>query len=218
MATVSLITYRVKPGRMDDFMERTREAKRVVEGLATNLHSIRAFHSTVSGPNSGNVHVEFTYGNVADWGETFVREADDPGYNAMVARAMGPDAAAELVGRGIQTEIGPTAGSTTGSAMQAAIGKPKPGRMDEYLEHIGDINQLLTAHGASRVRHLLMSVAGTFTGNVVVLSEYPDMAALGQAWVDRSNDPAWGELVGTILGADGPMSLVSQSIVNELPL
>lgn len=218
MGIASLVTYRVKPGRMDDFLANIGEAKQVVEGLAENLQSIRAFRAAVAGPDTGRVHIEFTYGDMSDWGETYMREESDPDFNAMVARGMGPDSPAELVGRGIQTEITPSAGTETGAAMLAAIGRVKPGRMQEYLGHIEDLNQLALAHGAGRVRHLMMSVAGPFTGHVVALSEYPDMAALGAAWISRNNDPAWGRAVDSVLGADGPVTLEGQAILLEIPL
>ncbi|MEZ4569769.1 MAG: hypothetical protein R2849_05460 [Thermomicrobiales bacterium] len=218
MSVSSLVTYQVKPGRMDDFLASIREAKEVIEGLAVNLQSIHAFRAAVAGANTGRVHVEFVYGDMSDWGETYVREMNDPDFNAMLSRATGPNSPAELIGRGLQAEIGPSAGSGTGSVIHAAVGTAKPGRMNDYLSLIDDINGKVLEHGAERVRHLMMTAAGPLTGYIVALTEYRDMAALGEVWVSETNDPTYGPLIESIIGPDGPIVPQSQAILTRLPL
>lgn len=218
MGAISVVTYQVKPGRMDDFLSNGREAKSVIEGLAVNLQSIRAFRSSISGPNTGNVAVVFEYGDVSDWGNTIVREADDPTFNELVKKGMGPDSPATIIARGLHTEIAPSAGNGTGSVVQISLGRIKPGRLDDFVSIVKEGSQMVIASGAERTRHFMVTVGGPNTGRVYIATEYRDMAAFGEAWQKHNSDPEWRKVVDATIGPDGPATLESQSLFTEIQL
>lgn len=204
MAVLSIVTYEIKPGRFGQWCDMLTESKKVIEGLAVNLSSIRAFRWAIGGPMTGLVGVVFEYGDVTDWGETVLREENDETFNQLLARGMGEDSPAKLVSRGIHTEIAHGAGNGTGSVVQIATGRIRSGKRQDFIDQVTDANDTFIASGAERVRHFSVAVGGPNTGIVYAAIEYPDMAAFGESWHKRNSDPEWTKGVQALSGPDGP--------------
>lgn len=216
MSLISVVSYEVKPGRQADFIDMFRDAKKVIEGLAVNLKSIRAYQWAVAGPFVGRVSVVFEYGDVTDWANTVLREENDEAFNELLRRGMGPDSPAKLLARGLHTEIAPGAGD--GSVKQLALGRIKSGRMNDFVEQCNQMNDAVLASGAGKVRYYMITVGGPNTGLVYAASDYRDMTAFGEAWTKRNSDPQWIEMVQAATGPDGPVTLESQLVMTEIAL
>lgn len=216
MSVISVVSYDVKPGCNAEFIDMFREAKQVIEGLAVNLKSIRAYQWSVAGPSVGRASVVFEYGDVTDWANTVVREENDAAFNELVQRGMSPDSPAKLIARGLHTEIAPGAGNGDGSVKQLSAGRVRPGRMNDFIEQSKKMNDAVLASGAERVRYYMITVGGPNTGLVYATSDYRDMAAFGEAWKKRNSDPKWTEMVQEATGPDGPVTLESQLVLSEI--
>jgi hypothetical protein len=85
MAVLSVVTFQVAPGRMEDFLAAVRTLQAIEERLAVNLTAMRLFEAEVAGDGSGQVSVVFEYADLASWGTTVDRERQDAEYLALDA-------------------------------------------------------------------------------------------------------------------------------------
>ena len=104
MAVLSVVTFHVSPGRMDDFLAAVRTLEEIEGRLAANLVSMRVFEAEVAGRGSGRVSLVFEYADLASWGATVDREREDAAYLALVGSDPEGDVAT-LVDRALYTEI-----------------------------------------------------------------------------------------------------------------
>ncbi|MFW6074795.1 MAG: NIPSNAP family protein [Chloroflexota bacterium] len=216
MTVLSTVTYEVKPGKFDQWLEMYCEAKQIIEGLAVNLTSIRAFRWAIAGPMTGRVGVVFEYGDVTDWGETIIREENDEAFNKMVERGMGADSPAKIVARGLHTEIVPGAGNGQDSVIQIATGRIRPGKRQGFLNQVEGANPKFIETGAERVRHFMVAVGGPNTGLNYAAIEYRDMAAFGESWHKRNSDPEWVKGVEQLRAPDGPYDPEGITLLTEI--
>jgi quinol monooxygenase YgiN len=68
MAVIAIFTYQVKPGRMDDFMAKLREAAAPRFASPVIPKSFRLFRNTVPGPDTGPVIMMIEYEDMAAYG------------------------------------------------------------------------------------------------------------------------------------------------------
>jgi hypothetical protein len=104
MAVLSVVTFQVAPGRMEDFRAAVRTLQSIEERLAVNLTAMRLFEAEVAGDGSGQVSVVFEYADLASWGATVDRERQDAEYQEMVASAAQGDIAT-MVDRSLYSEL-----------------------------------------------------------------------------------------------------------------
>ena len=104
MAVLSVVTFHVSPGRMDDFLALVRTLQEIENRLAANLVSMRVFEAEVAGRGSGRVSLVFEYADLASWGATVDREREDAAYLALAGSDPEGDVAT-LVDRALFTEI-----------------------------------------------------------------------------------------------------------------
>lgn len=77
MAVLSVVTVRVKPGRMADFVAGMKELKEIEDRLGSNLRSMRLFEARVGRPQVGLVSIVFEYDDLASWGAAVDAELRD---------------------------------------------------------------------------------------------------------------------------------------------
>ena len=104
MAVLSVVTFQVEPGRMDDFLAAVRTLQEIENRLAANLVSMRLFEAEVAGQGSGQVSLVFEYADLASWGATVDREREDAAYLALLASDPEGEVVT-LVDRALYTEI-----------------------------------------------------------------------------------------------------------------
>jgi phenylpyruvate tautomerase PptA (4-oxalocrotonate tautomerase family) len=104
MAVLSVVTFQVAPGRMEDFLAAVRTLQAIEERLAVNLTAMRLFEAEVAGDGSGQVSVVFEYADLASWGATVDRERQDAAYQDLVASAAQGDVAT-IVDRSLYSEL-----------------------------------------------------------------------------------------------------------------
>ena len=68
MAVIAVFRYEVKPGRMDDFMTKLKEAAHPRFESKVMPKSFRLFRSTVPGPDTGPVIMMIEYEDMAAYG------------------------------------------------------------------------------------------------------------------------------------------------------
>jgi hypothetical protein len=84
MAVLSVVTFQVTAGRMEEFLAAARKLQAIERRLAVNLVSMRLFEAEVAGQGSGHVSLVLEYGDLASWGETVDRERQDAEYLALL--------------------------------------------------------------------------------------------------------------------------------------
>jgi hypothetical protein len=105
MAVIEVITYEVKSGRSEEFIELTKEVKRVLERIDVGLVSFRLMHATIAGSTSGRFTFVAEYDGMTSWGKSMEIEENDPTLKEILRRSSGPDTVATLVNRALVSEI-----------------------------------------------------------------------------------------------------------------
>lgn len=105
MAVFEVLTYDVKPGRLEDFLADARELKHILERVDVGLTSMRVVRFMVAGPDSGRVALLFENTNLSSWGQSLDNEIQDPEDQAINARWTGPESPVTLVNRMLLREI-----------------------------------------------------------------------------------------------------------------
>jgi hypothetical protein len=105
MAVFEVLTFEIKPGRIDDFLADVRELRRILERVDVGLAGMRAVRFMVAGSESGRVALIFENTDLPSWGQSLDNEIRDPEDQALSARWQGPDSPATLVNRMLWQEI-----------------------------------------------------------------------------------------------------------------
>jgi len=105
MAVFEVLTFDVKPGRLEDFLADARELKRILERVDVGLTSMRVVRFMVAGPDSGRVALLFENTDLSAWGQSLDNEIQDPEDQAISTRWAGPDSPVTLVNRMLLREI-----------------------------------------------------------------------------------------------------------------
>ncbi len=221
MAVTSIVSYQVKSGRDEEFIARMREAKAIVARLAVGQRSMRLWRATIAGANTGLYRASFEYDDLSSWAATLEREEHDAAFSETLKRAQSADSPASFAGRSLQNDLLPVAyasnSSAKGKIMQITAGHIKPGRMEDFVSRLADVNQFVLRSGALSARHTITIVGGQMTGLVVSFGEYADMGAFAEAW-KRNDDPEWQALVKASRASDSPVTMEFQSILMEVQL
>lgn len=104
MAVLSVVTFEVAPGRMDDFLTAARKLQAIEARLAVNLTSMRLFEAEVAGEGSGQVSLVFEYADLGSWGATLDRERQDEEFLALLASDPEGEVAT-MVDRALYSEL-----------------------------------------------------------------------------------------------------------------
>jgi len=78
MPVIAIFTYEVKPGRMDDFMAKLKEAADPRFESKAMPKSFRLFRCTVPGPDTGPVIMMIEYEDMAAYGARTAFENSNP--------------------------------------------------------------------------------------------------------------------------------------------
>jgi hypothetical protein len=93
MAVIAIFTYEVKPGRMNDFMAKLKEAAAPRFEGKVMPKSFRLFRNTVPGPATGPVIMLIEYEDMAAYGARTAFENANPEWrNLFEAKPDSPEA------------------------------------------------------------------------------------------------------------------------------
>jgi len=95
--------------------------------------------------------------------------------------------------------------------------RPHPGKAQEYLALVKEVNQLGAKHGLS-LRLFLSVLAGPNVGVYSGVFEAADLATLAIGLQNFWADPAFLPLQDRLYGANGVATLLSVSQATEIPL
>jgi DNA polymerase III psi subunit len=105
MAVIEILTFEVKPGRLEDFLADVRELRQILDRIDVELTSLRVVRYMVAGLDSGQVALLVENTNLATWGQSLDNESQDAADQAISARWRSPDSPARLVNRMLWQEI-----------------------------------------------------------------------------------------------------------------
>ena len=105
MGVIEVLTYEIKPGRLDDFLADVRQLEQVLARVDVGLTSMRVLRYMVAGADSGRVALMFENTDLASWGQSLDAEIGDPEDQAISARWLSPESPVTLVHRMLLREI-----------------------------------------------------------------------------------------------------------------
>ncbi len=105
MAVIEVLTYDVKPGRLDDFLADVRRLEQILNRVDVGLTSMRVLRYMVAGAESGRVALMVENTDLASWGQSLDAELGDPDDQAIYARWQSPESPVILVHRMLLREI-----------------------------------------------------------------------------------------------------------------
>ena len=103
MAVIAVFKYHVKPGQMDDFMAKLREAASSRFASSSMPKSFRLFRSTVPGPDTGPVIMMIEYDDMAAYGARTAFENANPEWKKLFEAS--PDSPETLISVELLTEM-----------------------------------------------------------------------------------------------------------------
>jgi hypothetical protein len=103
MSVLAIFTYDVKPGRMQDFLSKLKQAANAKFNSPVIPKSVRLFRNTVPGPDTGPVLLVIEYQDMAAYGARTTFENDNPEWRALFAAH--PNSAETLVSVQLLTEM-----------------------------------------------------------------------------------------------------------------
>jgi hypothetical protein len=83
MAVIAIFKYQVKPGRMDDFLAKSKQAMDPQFVSKVMPKSIRMFRSTVPGPDTGPIILMIEYEDMAAYGARTAFENSTPAWKSL---------------------------------------------------------------------------------------------------------------------------------------
>ncbi len=103
MAVIAVFKYQVKPGRMNEFMAKLREAASPKFASNPMPKSFRLFRSTVPGPDTGPVIMMIEYDDMAAYGARTAFENANPEWKTLFEAT--PDSPETLISVELLTEM-----------------------------------------------------------------------------------------------------------------
>jgi hypothetical protein len=85
MAVIAVFTYDVKPGRLDDFLDKLRQAADPRFTSPVMPTAFRLLRNTVPGPDTGPVLLMIEYPDMAAYGARTTFENTNPAWKALFA-------------------------------------------------------------------------------------------------------------------------------------
>jgi hypothetical protein len=105
VAVIEVLTFEVKPGRLDDFLADIRQLQSVLARVDVGLTGIRVLRSMIAGAESGRVMLMVENVDLASWGKSLDNEIADPEDQAISTRWDSPDSPVTLVNRMLLRDI-----------------------------------------------------------------------------------------------------------------
>jgi NIPSNAP len=103
MSVLAIFTYEVKPGRMQDFLSKLKQAADAKFDSPVMPKSVRLFRNTVPGPDTGPLLLLIEYEDMAAYGARTTFENANPEWRALFAAH--PNSPETLVSVQLLTEL-----------------------------------------------------------------------------------------------------------------
>jgi hypothetical protein len=105
MAVLEVLTFEVKPGRLEDFLADVRQLERVLARVDVGLTGMRVLRYMIAGADSGRVALLFENTDLASWGQSLDAEIGDPEDQAISTRWQSGESPVTLVHRMLLRDI-----------------------------------------------------------------------------------------------------------------
>ena len=103
MSVLAIFTYEVKPGRMQDFLSKLKQAADAKFDSPVMPKSVRLFRNTVPGPDTGPLLLLIEYEDMAAYGARTTFENANPEWRALFAAH--PNSPETLISVQLLTEL-----------------------------------------------------------------------------------------------------------------
>jgi hypothetical protein len=215
-AVVTSFQAQIKPGGLERALDLTRRGAKSLE--RTGATSVRAFRGA-TGENYGNLLLAIEYPSMKAYGvgyDQIMKDDEVVSVLATMDAADTPYTAQRAIA--VSTEIPIGTPAKRGPVLQAILSRPNPGRVEDAIELGSKAGNLLVKSGALSSRLFQTGFAGSLSGMHVLVTEYANMAALGEAYEKLMEAKETEALLKEVNGPKSPGTIISSDIYTELPL
>ena len=212
-SVLSAVSVRVNSGQMDAYMARVEKLAGVMDRLDVGA-SIEAWQVTAAGPATGATLVVLEYPSLTAYAENATKTEGDEEFRKLMS---GLDGLRKLQSSSLYRQIGGPGREgdvPTGSILQTVAVRVEPGRLDDYVAKIGDLQKISKRLGSSGTTRVWQATAaGESTGTVVVGVIYKDLATYAEDSAKAQDDAEWQKLVS---GLSDMRTIVSMSLARNV--
>jgi hypothetical protein len=202
---------------MEDWRSLGREGAKIANRLGSTR--VRSFAPTAAGPETPMCYSSLEFNDAASWG-TFLDNANkDLEAQLFVERISGHlDSPAEMVYTALALEVPlDNAPNNTGTVSDVWVSKIRAGRVEDAIAFSKEATPIAAANGAIGIHLYWIGPAGSESGRMAWVSEYPDFAAYGRS-LDGYAKPEVRQTLERAMSPDAPMEVVQHSVSVEIPL
>lgn len=207
MGVVSLYGFRTLPGKLDQHMAASEEARQLLSELGQQAMTLQ----TIAGSEAGIISTVLNHSDSREWAKATQEVMTNPRWVEFYSR-VSAEAIAEPVENSQLVDLDPTFTPDPARPLGAAAitqWMARPGRAGDFLEQVGvATGHLARLGGTPRVFQCLM---GRFPMSVVVAITYEDLEHLGEANDKLAVDEQWAGFWATVM-ADPPAELVRSQV------
>jgi hypothetical protein len=215
MTVMSVALGQPKPGRLEDVLEMSHSAKKLIERHGGK--NIRTSTAVVSAAAFGSVVNTSEFDDLEAYGAFFDAIWADEELISLLGQIQGANSPYATFGANVITEIplGRKRGAK-GAIIAAALSAPQPGRYQAAIELSNKAYDLVEASGARNCRLFSQLASGTLPDVLISAMEYDSMRAYGKAMSGLLSDPAGQALVDQVQSSDSPIKLLTTDVYREV--
>ena len=218
MTVIYSTVSRARPGRRRDAVAAAAVGKKLVE--REGAKDCRLSAAATAGENSGTFVFTMQFDSNEDYGGFADKTAGDQELAALAERLDHEDSPVMIEANSLGAEIplDRPVKAGRGSAIQAYLSRPLPGRFEGALDLARQAFDFVEANGAVNARLFTLITAGSMTDALVASWEFESMRALGRVGDAYMSDPAGQALMQALTGPDCPITTISSGIYMEIPI
>jgi hypothetical protein len=207
---LAVTAVRVNPGQLDTYVARVSKLQGVIERVGGS-GTVRMWQATSAGEATGTVFVAVQHPSLAAYAESTAKTQADAEFQKLIA---GLDDIRTLVSSSLLQNIAGGGGDDPGEVLQTITVRVNPGRQDDYLAKIAQLQAIADRTGVtSKFRAWRATAAGPATGNIIVGSIHADLATYASNTTKMQADPEWQQVIA---GLDEMRTVVSSGLSRSL--
>jgi hypothetical protein len=217
MATVKTVyAFRVKAGRFEDWRALSHEGDKLSERHGGGAY--RYFAPAAAGPESAQLYAALDFPDAASWGRYLDDTGRDPESHLFLDRMVGrADSPVEDLSAMVMTEIPLGLEGAPGPILSVYTSTVEPGRLDEAVALGTELAPISTRQGATSARLYVTGPAGSASGQLVYVAEYPSFEAFGRSIDAMHDDADVAAASRRVAAAESPFRITQQALYSELP-
>jgi hypothetical protein len=217
VSVIHIVHTRVQNGRIDEYLETTRLAAKLVERHGGR--NIRVMRCALGVEGYGTNIFTSEHDSLEAFGAYHDEVNADAEIIALLRQVHGPDSPSTVLDEFVVNEIplGRPIGEP-GRVTAVFVTRVRPGAFEAAVDLGRQGIELLEAHGARNGRLWQQVFAGTASDLTAVAVELDSMRSLGKMMDGAASDPKGAALQAVVQAPDSPVAFVSNEVYIDIPL